>query len=729
MQRDPAEMSLVNPLDRTAPQLRHELAFRPQSFGGKTCYVIEDPVSARFFRIGVAEYTFISLLSGQRTLSEVLSETIAARPDCGFTPSDALAICQWVVRTGLAHDWSLDADTLASSESVVASTRRCGGRVSPLSVQLPLFHPDRFFQRLTPWLRWCFSFPAAIGWLLIIGWAVRDLIAHGDRLSDASVGILAIGNWFWLGLAWILLKVIHECGHAIDCKRLGGEVREAGVIFILLAPLAYVDVTSSWRLRSKWERIHVAAAGMYVEVFLAAVATLIWARTAPGIVNQICFNVMTTASIMTVIFNANPLMRFDGYYILSDFLELPNLYTLGQQYVSHIVRRLLFGMQAALPVWSGTRGTLIRCYGLASLFWRNMVFFGLVLAAATLLQGAGVVLSALALLLWSGANMRRLVRFWRHGSVGKRGWTRCAIVGGGGSAMLVVALAVVPWPGTVTAPAIVRYAPQTVVRTESEGFVERICVQGGQQVELGQVLVVMTNDELQYALRKLALSIEASRLKRRIHQSQLELAKSQAEEEELRTLEKQYAEKQEQVAHLVVVAPCAGKVIGRNLSTLEGTYLKKGSDLLSIGNESAKEVRMSIAQQDIGSFRASMHRTLRTYLPGTAVLRAPLSKIEPRASAVPLDVSLCAPHGGDLAVRNPAGDTTDARYAGLELLSPRFTGVIPLDAEQSRIVFAGQRARVALHSYESVGRHLYQLVRDWADRKLHRSDHRRIACE
>ena len=200
-----------------------------------------------------------------------------------------------------------------------------------------------------PWLGWCFSFPALVGWCVVIGWALCDLAIHSQRLSESTSGVLAVGNWLWLGVAWVGLKVLHECGHAVACKRLGGEVREAGVIFVLLAPLAYVDVTSTWRLRSKWARIQVAAAGMYVELFVAALATLVWARTPTSVLNQVCLNVMTTAGVMTVLFNANPLMRFDGYYIVSDLLELPNLYTQGQQYVAYLCRWLFFGIWPNCP--------------------------------------------------------------------------------------------------------------------------------------------------------------------------------------------------------------------------------------------------------------------------------------------------------------------------------------------------------------------------------------------
>jgi hypothetical protein len=205
-----------------------------------------------------------------------------------------------------------------------------------------------------------------------------------------------------------------------------------------------------------------------------------------------------------------------------------------------------------------------------------------------------------------------------------------------------------------------------------------------------------------------------------VYQQQGELAKAQAEEERLRTLESRVTEKESQVAHLVVRAPCCGKVIGRNLPALHGRYLERGSDLVAIGNEAAKEVRLSIAQQDIDAFRGHLDVPLRAYLPGYTVLQAPLAKIEPRASTLPLDVSLCAPCGGTLPVRCRSDATDQTEHGKFELLAPRFTGIMLLGAAESEHVRAGQRAVVAVHPYESVGGHLYHKLLKWADARLHR---------
>ncbi len=718
----PVEPLPISPIDRQSPALRRELTFRPQAFGGRSCYVVEDPVNGRFFQIGVAEYTFISLLDGSMTAGEVLDATRKACPDCGFTTHDALAICLWVQRTGLVADAAAGSSGGDRSSAVAAHASRCGGRVSPLTIQLPLFHPDRFFLKLQPLVGWCFSFPALLAWFAIVGWALRDLVVNSHLIARSSEGILGVGNWIWLGLAWVVLKLFHECGHGVACKRLGGEVREAGLIFILFAPLAYVDVTSSWRLRSKWTRVQVAAAGMYVEIFLAAVATLVWSHSAPGTLNHTCFNVMVTAGVATVLFNANPLMRFDGYYILSDLLELPNLYSQGRQYLTYVARRYLFGMGDPESAWNGSGGVLIRVYGVASAVWRNLVFWGLVLTASTLLQGAGIVLSALAVFIWLSTAISRLTRFARSETArAQANWRRFSMVAVGGTAVATLLLLTVPWPGAVVAPAIIGYSPRTIVRAGSSGFLSAMHVRAGETVRCGQVLAELTNPELDFELAELDVQIAESRINLRLHELKREMARRQAEEEHLQTLLKKRDEKWAEVEGLVVRAPRAGKVIGRHLDSREGVYYHKGGEMLSIGDEAAKEVRLSIAQPDIAAFRLRLGQNVRLYLPNSPVLQTRLLKIEPRASVVPLDTTLCVPNGGTLAVRHKPESSAKQSSLGYELLSPRFAGVVTLNASQSVTLHAGQRAQVTLRPFESLGRHLYGAVADWAETRLRRN--------
>jgi putative peptide zinc metalloprotease protein len=277
----------------------------------------------------------------------------------------------------------------------------------------------------------------------------------------------------------------------------------------------------------------------------------------------------------------------------------------------------------------------------------------------------------------------------------------------------------VPWPGAVVAPAVVCYAQEAIVRTDSAGFVAEIHVESGQWVRAGDVLAILANLDLEHELASLEVALAESQLKRRVHVGHGESAKAQVERETLRTLENRLEEKRQQVARLVVRAPCSGNVIGRNLQWKCGTYLPQGSELVTIGREDGKEIRISIAQQDLDTFGRCLGEPVRIGLPGRGDLQAPLTLIEPRASKRLWDAALCARHGGPLPVR-PRSDTgRDVGDPQYELLTPRFTGIVALPPAQSLQLCAGQRAEVSVAGGASLGGHLHRVIADWVDARLH----------
>ena len=192
-------------------------------------------------------------------------------------------------------------------------------------MRFPLLDPDRFLVRTLPVVRKLISPFGAVLWLLVVGFGLNIVVDNFSALRVQGQGMLATNNLFLLYLGLIVVKTFHEFGHAYFCRRFGGEVHVMGVMLMIFTPMPYVDATSSWSFRERWKRVLVGAAGMIVEIFIAAIAAFFWAQTGPGILHSLAYNIMFVASVSTVIFNVNPLMRFDGYYILSDLLEIPNL--------------------------------------------------------------------------------------------------------------------------------------------------------------------------------------------------------------------------------------------------------------------------------------------------------------------------------------------------------------------------------------------------------------------
>ena len=703
--------------------LRGDLVFSPRTSGQDTYYLVEDPFNSKFYRLGVAEYGFVSLLDGKTSISQAMRLLSTAMPDHGITDHDSVAICQWLIDSDLAHTReSGSADRLARSASD-AGRREVAARLNPLVHKLALGNPDRVLDAVRPWIGWLHS-PFAIGlWLVLVFLALLQVSQRWEQFAAASQGIFAPSNWIWLAACWLGLKIVHESAHGLVCRRYGGVVREYGVLFILFAPLAYVDVTSSWRFRSKWQRIHTAAAGMYIEILVAAIAGLVWCHvSAESQLSHVCYNLVIMASLTTILFNANPLMKFDGYYILSDLVGITNLYANGQQYVQYWCRKFLMSLPATLPAWSGRTRTIIGCYGVASLCWRVLICVCLVVTASTLFHGAGIVLAVAAMVMWIGVPAVRFVRFLFCGKPGEQpNKLRFLSIAGSGALIAVMLLGVVPWPGASQAPAIVEFSQHSVVRADSPGFIEQIPVQSGDHVEAGDILAVLHNDVLKKEFAEIEIAIEKSELQSRALENQGKLAAQQSEDKRREALGKQLAEKRDEVERLTIRAPHGGTILGRNLDNLIGTYAEKGFELLSIGSDNGKEIRVSISQNDVDAFSNRIGSDVKVHLMHAGKLSCELSKINPRASHEPTHPALCAINDGPLPVKNSVSQSDDetSKENPYELLAPRFEGVVKLTDEQSQSIHAGECCTISFRPcHRPIGVHLYVEFSRWVREKV-----------
>jgi putative peptide zinc metalloprotease protein len=703
----------VGDFGRTLPRLRRDLIVSPRAAGSEVFYLLQDPTNSRFFRLGVAEYRFISLLDGRTPVQQALSLAAKTDPEHAVSEAESIQICKWLLEAGLLEAELLEHAAPSAARASGAKSKKPGAW-NPLFARIPLGVPDPIFARLAPWMNWLFS-PIAYGaWAIVLAVAAAAMLQNWPRAICESSVLLSRDNWLWLGCSWLVLKLAHEAAHGVACKLRGGYVRETGLIFILFVPAAYVDVTSAWSFHSKWRRIETAAAGMYVETWLAACAAILWCFTGPGLVSHLLLNVMALASVATLAVNANPLMRFDGYYILSDLLEIPNLYQRGQQHTLQFLRRMFFGGPSPLEAGPATQRWFVAWYGAASLVWRVVFSIGLVIAAALFFEGAGIVLAIIALASWTIRPGLRFLKLLVGADPGeRRSRLRFWLVGGLPGVALLLAAIICPWPGACTAPAVVEFAPLAIVRAEVAGFIERLHVEDGQAVEQGDVLVVLRNDPLQAEAADLRLALQQSQIQSRIHEQKGAMAACQAERSKGAAIATRLREKEAQLALLEVRAPMRGAVMAGDLATNLGSFVRVGHELLSIGSETSKEIRIAVAHDQYSEFAEHLRRTAVVRLPGGQQLDCPLAKIEPRAIRTPPHAALSAKAGGPLAVRMraepalPGADSAEGAEAGKqpqanreELVEPRFVAVLELTPEQSSAVRAGQVGSAWIRPYK-----------------------------
>ncbi len=694
--------------------LRADLAFHMQEYQGEPCYLIEDELNSRFFRIGIPEYNLISLFDGSTTVSAAVAQSSASMGSLALAEHEAITICKWLLDSSLATTGvSRTADRLYELFEE-ANSRKTMATANPITPKFKLFNPDAVLGSLNGLLGWLFSFPAFVVWLCVVLVAIYHVWANWSAATSVAGQIFSGVNWIWLAVTWIILKLIHETAHGIACKKFSGDVRSAGLVLIVLIPLPFVDVTSSWRFPSKWHRIFVAAAGMYVEIFVAGVAALVWCNSDTGLIRFHAFNVMLAGSVTTLLFNANPLMRFDGYYMLTDWLEMPNLATHGQQFLKWTGRKFYLGLDVKRPAWPEGRGWLVVAYSLAAFAWRILICVSLALAAESLMFGAGVALAAIATAMWVFWPVGKLLKFVFVGSETEQRPGRIRFCGltTGLVAVVWAVGAFVPWHARIEAPAIVNFRTIADVRSPVGGFVRTIHVRPDQAVAAGDLIATLENPELEFEIKRLEIDLERSRLKSRVYRNQDNISGWNVELETTEALKKQLDERRQQKRGLEIRAGIAGQVIADEMRNLEGVYLPAGHLLCSIGMEGPMEVHALVSQHDFERFseRTGAEIDVHIWGHGPADFVATLDQVNPRARVRLPHPAFSSTNGGPLPVKYRSSSSSGSSHGNgeragdksrqqpFELVDPRFAAVVSLTGNQSTGLCAGQPGFVSFRT-------------------------------
>ncbi|MEP3898303.1 MAG: efflux RND transporter periplasmic adaptor subunit [Rhodopirellula bahusiensis] len=701
MQRDPGTIDWQQQPIRIASDVK----VWPVRETGEPIYRIEIPATHQFFRVGLPEYTFLSALDGHRTIAQACGLVTARMGRAAPSSSQCESIARWLIDHQLAH--FADAPSPRRERSDEASPtdakqpKSIWSRWNPFWIKMPIPGASSLLQQLSRGLGFVFSTPMLFMGVLIIAAALFGLSSRWSEFLAGASSIFDPSNWAWLLFTAIGLKLVHELGHAIACHRSGGSVREAGLVWVLMTPLAYVDVSSCWRLPSRWSRIGVAAAGMFVEGLVASLAIAGWLLCEDEMFRWWCHHVILTAGLSTILFNANVLMRFDGYFMLSDLIDVPNLATEANQSVRQLTRRWFLGDASWTSSHTGWRRSAVFVYGVAAFAWRVLVCVSLAIAASTMFGGAGVVLSILGIWMWWGKPfvtwLDSMLSLWDTQPLQV---CRGAVLGAIAMAMFGWMLVAMPVPSSVRVPVVVQYDPDSVIRAGAEGFLTELLVNEGDEVQAGDLLAKIENRELRQRIAELEIAQKQNdiRLRKAIESREeserlILLDNRQAVLEKLTTLRKQSDQ-------LHVLASRTGRVIADDLRSKLNTYIGEGDVLMIVAAETDKEVLAVINQAQVDDVRRQIGQPVRLVAPGRQTFWAELDQLQPRASDRVPNASLAATHGGPLAVRvedasndessndDRLGETT---IDTMRLLQPHFRGVLKLPEDEARRLPAGLR--------------------------------------
>jgi putative peptide zinc metalloprotease protein len=276
-----------------------------QRFRGQTWYVLRDTFNDKFFRIRPQAYQFLMRLTPEKTVQQVWESFIKNSPDVAPGQDELIQLLSQLHDANLLYFKNRpDSTRIFERHQKQKRQKQQQKLLSIFFSKFSLFDPDAFLNRLLPLIEKLFSKQAAVIWLAVVITGCVSVIEHFDELRDQSQGLLAPDNLVWFFISLFFLKLWHEFGHAMMCKRFGGQVHSMGVMLLILTPLPFMDATASWTFRNRWHRALVGAAGMIAELFVAGIAAVIWANTGAGTLHSLCFNLMTIASISSLFLTA-----------------------------------------------------------------------------------------------------------------------------------------------------------------------------------------------------------------------------------------------------------------------------------------------------------------------------------------------------------------------------------------------------------------------------------------
>ncbi|MGO9115673.1 MAG: hemolysin D, partial [Thermoguttaceae bacterium] len=554
---------------------RPDLLIQPHRYGGEQYWLVKDPVAARYFHLAAEEHTILSMLDGQISLGQ-----LKRRFEDAFAPLQ-ITVEQLHSFLGRLHSLGLLlADAFGQGEQLLQrlDAHRWQSRIAALgnvlAIRFPGVDPDPLLRWLYPKCRWIFStwfltFCLALV-IAALGLVCFQFSVLQRKLPDFHAFITP-QNLVWLFVALALVKIVHELGHALTCIHVGGQCHEIGLLLLVFTPCLYCDVSDAWSISSKWRRIAVSAAGIIVETCLAAAATFLWWFSTPGAFHTLCLHIMIVCSVSTLLLNGNPLLRYDGYYVLADWLEVPNLGQQSQALLNRLMARFFLGFaqptDRSLPQRSRS---LLVAYAIISALYRWLIVLGILWFCYRVAKAHGLEVIALGLASVVIAGMVaapawNLARFLnlpatRRGIRWKRTWLLTAL-----TIAAVAFLITMPMPFHVTAPAVFQPHDARMVYVTVPGRMIKAAAPGD-VVHKGQVLAQLANLDVDREIVELTGQCNQQRLQlqndrvRLIDDPQV-AAEIPWAESALADLEARLQQRRQDRESLTLRAPCDGVVL------------------------------------------------------------------------------------------------------------------------------------------------------------------------
>jgi len=601
-----APHSDTTPLERRKKvrlRARPNLQSEPRFQSGRRVYVVKDPVSLQYFHLEEAQHFALGRMDGRHTLDQIQQAFENEFKPQRLTLEELESFGRQLLQCGLVQNETDSTGSRVHQQfEKQQSTRQWLMLGNIFYYRIPLLRPNQILDRLVPLGRLLFHPLCALTVVLLMAAAFGLILTRWNEFQQRLPHYQDLFTWrscVYLWLAVALVKILHELGHALCMRTFGGDVHDMGIVFMFFTPTLYCNVIDSWMLPQKWKRMAICAAGVYVEMILAALATFVWwASDRSTFINELSFWIVLICGVQTLLFNVNPLMRFDGYFLLSDWMEIPNLaQAANRRWVNRTLQWL--GVEVPQTAPAGPEGFLL-LFGLGSLVYRFMAIGSILYGFYQItkehrLAWLGVSLILTALTVFAAMPVYRVFKFFKqNGKVPEMKRSRVALLA---SVVLGVVLVVVfvPLPMSVHGVGLVEVASahqQRVAVPAPGGFLNEVFVRDGQYVRQGDILAVLKNPhlELDWRLVEADQSLRAEQGQALTSQlAVLDIPVNDSESlgeirQELHTLAQQSATLKRRRDTLVLRAPCDGVVMGFPSWETQGKWLSEGTPLCRIGD-------------------------------------------------------------------------------------------------------------------------------------------------
>ena len=696
------------------PRLRSHVKIHRHHYRDQLWYVLQDQASGRFHRFTPATYLVISFMTGQRTMQEIWDLACVELNEDAMTQDQLIQLLSQLHQSDVLHG-----DVLPDLAEVSRRGKSQRGRkllfslMNPLAIRVPILDPERFLSATYPLVKPLFGWFGAIIYLTLILSGIALAAMHWSELTENITDrVLTTENLLYLLLSYPLVKALHELGHGYVVKHWGGEVHELGVMFLVFIPVPYVDASASAAFREKWRRALVGAAGIFVELLLAVLALFVWLNVEPGPFRAFAFNIMLIGGVSTLLFNGNPLLRFDGYYVLSDLIEIPNLGQRANRYIGYLIQRYLFKMsKASSPATAKGESTWFVIYSIAAFIYRMFIMVAIILFVASKFFIVGILIAIWSCVMMFGLPLAKQLRFMvTNPGLHRRRPQAFAVVTLILCAISLIIL-VLPTPYRTSAEGIVWMPGNNVVHARTEGTVIDILAKPNSSVQIGDPLIqlqepflaaqvkVLQAEVNELEMRYAALNVE-DRVDAKIALQQLQHARARL------------ALNLQKTSDLIVRSPANGKFILPRPTDLPGSFVRKGQTLAYVSKFTDSIVKVAVSKDLIDVVRNKTKKVeIRMAEHINNVIPATIQRIEPAATNKLPSLALSTLGGGKIAMDPRESDVPMA-------LEKLFILNLQLDSAEN-IDKVGGRVYVRFdHGQEALAGRIYRSLRQLFLRQL-----------